>query len=393
MSKKQVICLNHNECTFIESRVFKQGKSLTKLSFQVKNVAIWSKGLLTFEEIESIPVYRIKLKLKEYLLNTKLFCLIKKYFPFVNILYVLLLIEYVMKIFYSFFQEANILHCYRIRTLPVGIFFKLLSTGNKKVVYDAREYEVEANNVQGIIKKIYSLVERICIKWSDEVICVSDSIANEYVRLYNIKKPHVVLNCPPYIKNIQKEDLFRRKFNLPTDTMIFLYQGGLMEGRGIELMLSAFKKVNDKKKVLIFMGYGPLEDIVKDAANSNDNIHYHEAVSPKELLRYTTSADIGMCLIENICLSYYYCLPNKFFEYMMAELPVICSPLFELKKIVDKYKNGLIVKEDEAKLLSVIDKLTFKDLEQYKQNIPEMKKKYSWEEQEKILTQIYKNIA
>ena len=45
--------------------------------------------------------------------------------------------------------------------------------------------------------------------------------------------------------------------------------------------------------------------------------HFHPVVSPEVLLKYTSSADFGVCFVEDSCLSWY-CLPNKLFEYLMA---------------------------------------------------------------------------
>ncbi len=49
-----------------------------------------------------------------------------------------------------------------------------------------------------------------------------------------------MLNTPPY-KKIEKKDIFRETFKIDKDKTIFLYQGGLSSGRGIEILLEAFK--------------------------------------------------------------------------------------------------------------------------------------------------------
>ena len=120
---------------------------------------------------------------------------------------------------------------------------------------------------------------------------------------------------------------------------------------------------------------------------------YFSAVSPDVLLDYTTSADIGILLYKNTCLNHYYCLPNKFFEYTQAELPVLISDLYEIKNIVEKYKNGIWVEDDITKLEKAVDKITWDDITNYKKNIPKMKGIYNWEQQEKVLLQIYNNLS
>jgi glycosyltransferase involved in cell wall biosynthesis len=71
---------------------------------------------------------------------------------------------------------------------------------------------------------------------------------DEYKKMYpKMDRPFVVLNTPNY-KVIENKDLFREKFNIDKKKMIFLYQGGLSRNRGIEILLEAFKILNNDKK-------------------------------------------------------------------------------------------------------------------------------------------------
>ncbi len=216
---------------------------------------------------------------------------------------------------------------------------------------------------------------------------MSDGIADEYVRIYGVKKPNLVMNCPPYIDKVNSKDIFRKNFNIDKKQNIFLYQGGLFNHRGIETILESFQQTQDK--IVVFMGNGPLEGIIKQAADKHDNIFYHKAVSPDVLLDYTASADIGIFTCPNSCLSHYYCLSNKLFEYTMAELPVIVSDLHEMKRIIDKYQSGLVIKNNTKALTEVINNITATDIKNYKKNIKAMKKIYCWEQQEKSLLSLY----
>lgn len=275
----------------------------------------------------------------------------------------------------------------------IGGIIKNFFNKDAKIVYDAHEYEINdvPNQSQRSIKIKY-YIEKFFIKYADKVITVSDSIANEYVKLYGIEKPALVLNTPSY-KEIEKKNIFRETLGIKENQTIFLYQGGLSKGRGIEILLEAFKTIDNENSVIIFMGYGTLENLIQKISKEYKNIYFHKAVSPDVLLDYTSSADFGISTIEDSCLSYRYCLPNKMFEYLMAGIPVIVSNLYEMKRLVEFNKIGTVAKENSPEGLKEAIKEAVKlDKVELKINIQKVKAIYNWEEQEKILLDVYKGL-
>lgn len=360
-----------------DSRVLKENISLQKAGYDVKVVALHEEPLKEFDDVQNIPVHRIKLKSRNWSKNKAIQLL--KYF------------EFIYKVVKQY-KNSDILHCNDLNTLPIGFIIKKFFNKNVKIVYDAHEYETEINGLNGIQKTFTQKLEKYLIKSADKVITVSDAIASEYVKNYNIPKPSLVLNTPLY-KKIQKKDLFREALNIPNDKTIFLYQGGLSKGRGIEILLDTFKNIEDKKPVIVFMGYGPLEELVKNASQEYANIYFHKAVSPDVLLEYTSSADFGISTIEDSCLSYRYCLPNKMFEYTMAEVPVIVSNLPEMQRVVKDNNIGIVAKENSSEgLKEAIEKAAKLDKEELQQKIKKVKEVYNWEAQEKVFLEVYEGL-
>jgi len=363
-----------------DSRVLKENISLLRGGYDVQVVALHEEALKEFDSIQNIPVHRIKLKSRYWSKNK--FIQLFKYF------------EFIYKVVRGY-KKSDILHCNDLNTLPIGVIIKKFFNKNVKIVYDAHEYEINDTPNESKYKiKIKYYLEKFFIKYADKVITVSDSIANEYVKLYGIEKPALVLNTPLYQK-IEKKNIFRETFDIDEDKTIFLYQGGLSTGRGIEILLDAFKLINDDKSVIVFMGYGSLESLVKKYAREYNNVYFHEAVSPDILLNYTSSADFGISgqvTIEN-CLSYYYSLPNKIFEYLMAELPIIVSDAYEMKKIVELNEIGIVSKENTPNGIKIAVEEAMKlDKEKLKTNIQKLNTIYNWEEQEKVLLKLYREL-
>ena len=368
-----------------DSRVLKENLSLKNNNYHPVVLALWEENLKEKEKIKDFDVHRIKLKTRK--LPKNFFFNIIKFFE--------LSFKIILK-----YNRSNIIHCNDLNSLPIGVIVKKFYNKDVKIVYDAHEHETEINGLKGKKKKFRKFLERSLIKYADRVITVSDSIAEDYARMYGIEKPAIVLNTPPYTE-VEKQDIFREKFNIDKDNIIFLYQGKLSKGRGIEILVETFKSIaKDAKEKninipasIVFMGYGPLEDYLIKASKEYNNIYFHPAVSPNVLLNYTSSADFVISLIEDICLSYRYSLPNKMFEYIMAEVPLIVSNLPEMKKIVLDYNVGVVAKNNSIEgLKDAIKEATTLDKKELNSNLKKAKKVFNWEEQEKTLLQVYKSL-
>ncbi len=352
-----------------DSRVIKESKTLTNAGHEVFVLALHEERLSEREEIDGFNVFRLRLLTRR--LPKNLFFQFFKY------------LEFLLRVLYSF-RNADVYHCNDISALPIGVLVKLINR-EVKVVYDAHEYQIEVKGCSGILKKIKFLTEKILLKYVDVTLTVSDSIANEYVRLYGIDKPKLVLNCPSYTKP-EGSDFFRLKFNIPEQVKVFLYQGGLSSGRGIELMLEAFSHLNNRNSILVVMGDGPLKENVIEYTKLNSNIYYHSAVGLDVLPRYTESADFGILFYEDVCLNHRYCSPNKMFEYLMAGLPVVVSNLFEMKRLVKKFDLGVVAKSNDVSgFSSALEEALDIDYFECRESVLRRSKEFTWEKQEVVL--------
>jgi len=236
------------------------------------------------------------------------------------------------------------------------------------------------------------LIEYACLKYVDLIIVVSESIADWYQIHYDIRRPVVVLNVPPR-RDLRSSNIFREQLGIKKDQKILIYQGILASGRGVSMILDAFKVRNDDRVVVVFMGYGPMVADITEAARQNLNIFFHPAVSPDIVLDYTSSADVGISLIENTCLSYFYSMPNKLFEYAMAGLPVLVSNMKDMSELVQKNKIGSVIDEFTPQAINrAIDSLMASDLEVMRSNAYRTACLNAWEVQEAKMLNSYKQL-
>jgi glycosyltransferase involved in cell wall biosynthesis len=111
------------------------------------------------------------------------------------------------------------------------------------------------------------------------------------------------------------------------------------------------------------------------------------------VLRYTSSADIGLCLIENTCLSYYYSLPNKLFEYLLTGLPVMVNDMPEQRQIVERFNCGWVVPSSLTEQVALIESIDAGELERYRAGAARAADAFDWEKEATALRQIYSELA
>lgn len=361
-----------------DSRVLKEALTLKTAGMDVSVCAMHEGDLPESEVVQGVKVRRLRLRSRSW--SKKRLVQVLKYFEF---------IYRASKLF----RRVDIAHCNDLNALPVGVVLKLLN-GKIRILYDAHEFEIHRSASQSALSiKANYLLERFLIRFANAVTVTSKTNAEEYQQMYGIEMPHVVMNCTPLTNAVDRGTVFRDRFNLSDDTLIFLYQGALHEARGIRVMLDTFSQLDGQERVIVFMGFGLMASDVEDHARRYQTIFFHEPVAPEELYRFTAGADCGIIYMPNSCRNHDYALPNKLFEYMMAGIPTIATPLREVARTVNEHGVGFVSNgEDVASLLKLVKGITREDLTALEPSIQNARQQFTWENQEKTLLSAYQSM-
>ena len=245
-----------------------------------------------------------------------------------------------------------------VYTLPFVTFFAGLK--GAKVIYNSRELYMSLAGLRNKprIQKGIAAIEKMFIHKTSVVLTTGDMDTEYIKKYYNIKNVYTIRNLPNLSQPDNIVDL-REKYNLPGNCKILLYQGVLFEGRGIGVIIKLLKQLEGF--VFVLLGIGEYQNKYEKMAEEygvSERVIFAGAIEQGELKNYTAGADIGVSLIENISESYYYALPNKLFEYIMAGLPVIVSDLPQMKKVVEGYNVGAAIDiEDEERIIDVVKQI------------------------------------
>lgn len=290
--------------------------------------------------------------------------------------------------FYLIFRKYSYILSNDLDTLPACFFVSKIK--NTELVYDSHELFSESVELQGrkFVQGFWKKLEDFFLPRIKKSYTVSQSIVEFYDKKHK-NKMGLIRNIP------LKEDVLRiEEVMFPTKNKTILYQGVLNPGRGLKPMIEALKFIDDLD--LIIIGYGKVEGELKTFVTEqkmNDRVHFLGRVERDKLFNYTKKATLGMVLEEPLGLSFQYSLPNKLFDYIHAEIPIIAGNLPEIAKIVSQYKVGVLIDDYQPKTIASVICTLLKDnslLLKIKENQQKAKEILCWEIESKKLDNYFK---
>lgn len=254
-------------------------------------------------------------------------------------------------------------------------------------VYDAHEYFTEVPEVvrRPLIRRSWEVLARAIIPRLKYAYTVGPALAQALEERYGTRFA-VIRNLPHY----RPETGFTDKAHPP----ILLYQGALNEGRGLEAAIDAMPLMDEVE--LWLAGEGDLSTPLREqvaAAGLEERVRFMGFVLPADLPALTARATLGLNLLENSGLSYFYSLANKAFDYIQAGLPSLQMDFPEYRRLNEQYGvfELLPALSPEAVAAAVNTLLT--DENRYRQlqsNCWQAARELNWEKEEEKLLAIYR---
>ncbi len=294
-------------------------------------------------------------------------------------------LEYNLRLmFFLLFQKFDIVCGIDLDTIVPCIW----ASKWKKAIcaYDSHEWFTEVPEVvrRPAIKKIWKGIERYAIKRVKNCYTVSEGISGRYYLQYN-RKFEVIRNLP--VLSSEPISELREK--------IILYQGALNEGRGLESLILSMREINAK---LILAGEGDLSDILRKMVKENhleDKVEFKGFVTPEDLKTLTRKAYIGINLLENNGLSYYYSLANKFFDYIEAGTPSLNMNFPEYAVLNQQYNVGVLVNDIKVSTITQALNQLLSDEKFYlrlRENCVSARMVLNWNREEEKLLNFYRQL-
>ena len=261
----------------------------------------------------------------------------------------------------------------------------------KPLVFDAHEIFPEAPEItdRKWVKKVWTSIENRIFPLLKNTYTVCDSIAAYYNEKYKMNM-QVVRNIP--LKKIKTAQIAPQVSPIDAEgKKVILYQGAVNRGRGIEQMIDAMPLLDDF--VFYVIGGGDKLKELKDKVKTmglTGKVIFTGQIPFENLPAYTVQADIGINLLENWGLSYYYSLPNRIFDYIRENIPILACNFPEIRKIITHYSIGTLIDNFEpSTIASTIKRMIMNGKNDAAFTIAN--EELCWENESSVLLKVIKN--
>ncbi len=303
--------------------------------------------------------------------------------------------EYNIRLFIKLlFMKSNILLANDLDTLLANFLAsKFLKT---KLVYDSHELFTEVPELihRPFIQKIWLTIEKFIVPKLRNMYTVNSSIAGIYAKKYAINV-QVIKNIalkqniePPlanFIKKVKKGK-----------SMLILQGSGINIDRGAEEAVEMMQYVENT--ILYIIGSGDVFTLLKEKRKSlklEEKVIILDKMPYDKLLEYTKVADLGLSLDKKTNLNYEYSLPNKVFDYIQCNTPILASNRKEVASLIAENNIGKITtSHNPQKLAKIVNEILAnkKEYDTWKDNLKKAAEIYNWENESKKLIEIYINL-
>jgi glycosyltransferase involved in cell wall biosynthesis len=137
----------------------------------------------------------------------------------------------------------------------------------------------------------------------------------------------------------------------------FVYAGAHGPANGLHLVLDAARVLLQRERSdlrLLLIGDGPTKaELVTRARDERlTNVVFHDPIPKHAIPSLLKAATGGLMVLEDVALFRYGVSPNKLFDYLAADLPVITNVQGEVGRIVEDADAGVVIPSSSGELLA-----------------------------------------
>lgn len=296
-------------------------------------------------------------------------------------------------------RAPDVIHCHDTNTLGIGA--AAARALGVPYVYDAHELYPDSLMqrpfqrtplVQGYLRSL----ERHVVPSAAAVITVSDGLAEVLRERFGVE-PVVVSNSPD-LKPVADRSLLKRELGLDRDTVVALYQGGIMIGRAVDELVDAIANVPGLH--LVVQGTGDYEPGTRARVADRgieERVTFMGQVPYERLFELTCGADIGTVFLDGITLNHKLAWTNRMFMYLMAGIPIAATDLPGAAAVIGPSEAGLLAAPGDVDAMADVLARLASDSDLRQQMGARGRKlaedRFNWQHEEQKLLGVYESLA
>ncbi len=286
------------------------------------------------------------------------------------------------------FSRFDIVCAADLDTLPACWLAAKLK--GKAVIYDAHEYFTEVPELaeRPAVKRFWRWIGQTFVPRTQARYTVGAALAKALEQEYRV----------PFglVRNMPLAQQLKPTRPLP-EAKILLYQGALNTGRGLAEMIEAMQHLEGFE--LWIAGEGDLSASLRaqcEKLSLEHRVKFLGYQLPEHLRQITPQAWLGINVLENNSLNYYYSLANKFFDYVQAGVPSLNMRFPEYEALNQEKAVGILLDELNPEALVKCIQTLAEQPETYAQlqaNCSLAAQDWTWQKEEQTLLKIWNNIT
>ncbi len=305
-------------------------------------------------------------------------------------------------------RHYDCVHANDLTTLLLG--WILAQRKGLPLVYDAHEMWCENVSYNGEewvpmpwpVRVVAGLYERFLVRRVDVFFTVSQTIVNEFTRRYRLRQPPLLVANFPEVSmaDVEPTESIRELCSLSSDHFVTLYLGGVNPLRNIENVVRAHRFL-PSPCVLVIRGpgveyYGREYVALAAELGLEGRVLCLPPVEMGEVIAGAYGADCGVVMLKNLCKNFYWFYPNKFFEYMLAGLPVGVSDFPDVSAHIRREQCGVVFDPESPESIAEALIMLYNDREEAVRMGQRGKEgvmtKYNWQAATGVLLAGYESI-
>lgn len=239
-------------------------------------------------------------------------------------------------------SDENIVIVYGIHSPFLLAVHRLRKRISKAVVVvpDLPEYmSGKSGTVRNFLKKIDKKLINQCLSSFDGFVLLSPFMRE---KLPVNEKPWLQFEGIYQSNKVHKETVEKEKLRT------IMYTGNIYRRRGVDMLLDAFRQIENPNYRLWIRGNGELKQTILDMAKEDPRIVYFEPVEREELLRMERRATVMVNPTPASLEFTKYFFPSKTMEYMASGTPTL---MFRLACLPKEYEPFVFFSDESVEAL------------------------------------------